>query len=103
MYETELLRRECVAMCLSTHWRLFMKLCFSLGSLLAVLVLAVIFATGPGCPGPKTPPAPPVVKGSDSKEAGNGADKDKEKKGGKGETPAVKSCGRVVQAKRVLQ
>lgn len=75
-----------------------MKRCISLGSLLTVLVLAVIFTTVPGCPGPKTPPVvAPVVppKGGDDGKGGDG--KGADTKSGKGEALAVKAWDGVVK------
>jgi hypothetical protein len=76
-----------------------MKRCISLGSLLTVLVLAVIFTTVPGCPEKKATPPPPKAddgKGGDGKGGdGKGADT----KGGKGEALAVKAWDGVVKGK----
>src|SRR6266446_1514608 len=97
MYAAELRRCAHAATYTFTHWRLVMKRCLSLGSLLAVLVLAVIFTTVPGCP--KTPtPVPP--KADDGK---GGDGKGSDAKGGKGgEALAVKAFDGVVKGKVVI-
>jgi hypothetical protein len=81
-----------------------MKRCFSLGSLLTVLVLAVIFTTVPGCPDKKVAPIPPKADGG---KAGDGAKTGDGKvdtgKGGKGEALAVKAWDGVVKGKVVLE
>src|SRR5438445_9707606 len=78
-----------------------MKRSLSLGSLFALLAIAVVLATIPGCPGTTKPPAgPPKEAGSKGKE---GAEKGKEGGGDKGKSEAlvVKDTDAVVKGRVV--